>query len=29
VIHGRDEDKNAFNINLVVITENGQIVRLR
>lgn len=29
VIHGRDADKNAFNVNLVVITDNGQIVRLR
>lgn len=29
VIHGRDADRNAFNVNLVVITENGQIVRLR
>jgi hypothetical protein len=29
VIHGRDAEKNAFNVNLVVITDNGQIVRLR
>jgi hypothetical protein len=29
VIHGRDADRNAFNVNLVVITQDGQIVRLR
>jgi hypothetical protein len=29
VIHGRDPQRNAFSVNLVVLTEGGAIVRLR
>ena len=29
VLHGRDAQRTAFSINLVVLTENGLIVRLR
>jgi hypothetical protein len=29
VIHGRDVERNPFSINLVVLTQDGKIVRLR